>query len=114
MIPTNEEIAVISANALKSRLYASLNEQNEHRDNVIEYSFEYEVKGDYIFAITYLTNTNEFFNCLYRMAVISVYGVSQYYDNGNVVGSKRYTLETVKTNCKNYFNHMAKKFNEIC
>jgi hypothetical protein len=114
MIPTNEEIAVISANALKNRLFASMNEQNHSRDNVIEYTFEYEVKDGYIFAIAYLINTNEIFNHIYRMAVISIYGIEEIFNDGNVVCGKSYTIETVKEKCKGYFNHYAKKFNEIC
>ena len=100
----------LQTNLINSMLKQNIGCKNE----VLEFSFDYEIEGNYIFAIAYLTTSNQNFSNIYRMEVCSIYGDRAIFQDGNVIGNvKSYTVQTVKEKCRNYFNHYAKDFNKI-
>lgn len=108
-----QKVIDITVKNTKQFLFDSLDKYNSDKSNVIEYTFDYEIVGDFIFSIAYLITSSEYFNHIYRMDVRNIYGVDKLYFSGNVTGGKTYTIEDVKKQCKAYFNSYAKDFNKI-
>ena len=99
--------------SIRKDLLKSLYEYNEYRENVKEFTLDYEVVNGYVFTIAYLITTNETFSHLYRMDVRSIYGVDIIYKSGNATCVKSYTVEDVKKQCKAYFNSYANEFKNL-
>ena len=114
MTTIDEKIQDINLKHLKENLFKDMDKQNGNRDNVLEYVFNYEIVGGYVFAVAYLVNSNEYFSHIYRLAVTSVYSTHYLYFDSNVINEQSYTIEDVKKKCKAYFNHYSKIFDEIC
>jgi hypothetical protein len=104
---------------LKSTLEAISIEMEQsilsYNDRASNFKFEYEVKGDYIFCLGYSkVEGNQCTDGIYRMETASVYGDRNLYKNGNAIDySSMYKVSDVIQQTKSYFNHVAKKLNDI-
>lgn len=107
-----KQSALITIKHVEYKLRVSLEESSKF-SKIISFSYEYVVVDKYLFSLAYMITDNKFFNHGYRMEVRSIYGVNVLYSDENVIGSKAFTLEDVKSNCKNYFNSYANDFNKI-
>ena len=106
-----EKIVEVSINGAKKRLEKSILEYNE---NAIDFKFDYEVKGNFIFAIGYSkVKMKKWEAGIYRMTCVDIYN-GEVFKDGNVIDyDKMYTLEDVISRTKGYFNHYVKKLSNV-
>lgn len=106
-----EKIVEVSINGAKKRLEKSILEYNE---NAIDFKFDYEVKGNFIFAIGYSkVKMKQGEAGVYRMTCVDIYD-GEVFKDGNVIDyDKMYTIEDVISRTKGYFNHYVKKLSDI-
>lgn len=86
----------------------------EYNPNAIDFKYEYKIKEDYIFMIGYSKVLNEHSDWgIYRMICVSIYG-DKIFSTGNVIDyTSMYDVNDVIEQTKGYFNHYAKKLNEL-
>ena len=106
-----EKIVEVSINGAKKRLEQSILNYNEY---AVDFKFDYEVKGNFIFAIGYSrVIMKQGDAAIYRMTCIDIYD-GEVFKDGNVIDyGKMYTVEDVISRTKGYFNHYAKKLSNI-
>lgn len=86
----------------------------DYNPKAIDFKCEYEIKGDYIFMIGYSRVPNKYSDWgIYRMICVSIYG-EKIYEDGNVIDyASMYDVSKVIEHTKGYFNHYAKRLNEL-
>ena len=80
----------------------------------IDFKCEYEIKDEYIFMIGYSRLSDKYGDRgIYRMICTSIYG-SVIYKDGNVIDyASMYDVNKVIEKTIGYFNHYAKKLNQL-
>ena len=85
-----------------------------YNKNAIDFKFNYEVKGNFIFAIGYSRVIMERRDvAIYRMTCVDIYN-GEVFKDGNVIDyDNMYSIEDVISRTKGYFNHYIKKLSNI-